>query len=142
MLHAIIMAGGSGTRSSAVWTRWSRTNNIAVISAKSAHFAPGDTVTILTPNRHQYAVVGVAKFGTEDSPGGGSYALFTLPEAESLFTAPGKGQSVNQLSAWDAAFLKALYATDQSSKFHVTAIVEKMISDPAAVEVTPGAAHP
>jgi hypothetical protein len=59
-----------------------------------------------------------------------------------LFSAPDKGQSVNQLSAWDAAFLKALYATDQSSKFHVTTIVEKMISDPVAVEVTPGAAHP
>jgi Secretin and TonB N terminus short domain len=63
-----------------------------------------------------------------------------------LFAAPDKGQSVNQpvnqLSAWDAAFLKALYATDQSSKLQVTTIVEKMTSDAAAVEVTPGAAHP
>jgi hypothetical protein len=61
----------------------------------------------------------------------------------SLFSAPEKGQSLTQLSAWDAAFLKALYATDQSSKLHSTTIVEKMVNDPETVPVTPpGAADP
>jgi hypothetical protein len=60
----------------------------------------------------------------------------------SLFSAPEKGQSITQLSAWDAAFLKALYATDQSSKFHYTAIVEKMLSYPEILPVTPGATLP
>ena len=60
----------------------------------------------------------------------------------SLFTAPQKGQSVDQLSAWDAGFLKALYATDQSSRFQVSTIVEKMTSDPGATPLTPGAARP
>ena len=63
-------------------------------SAKTAGYRPGDAVSILTPDRHQFTVTGIAKFGTEDSPGGGSYALFTLPEAESLFTAPGKVDAV------------------------------------------------
>ena len=60
----------------------------------------------------------------------------------SLFSAPEKGQPITQLSAWDAAFLKALYSTDQSSKLHYTAIVEKMIGDPEIVPVTPSATHP
>jgi hypothetical protein len=59
-----------------------------------------------------------------------------------LFTAPEKGQSISQLSAWDATFLKDLYATDPASKFHYTAIVEKMLSDPEIAPVTPGATHP
>jgi len=59
-----------------------------------------------------------------------------------LFTTPEKGQSISQLSAWDAAFLKALYATDPSSKFHYSAIVDKMISDPETVPITPGATNP
>src|SRR5262249_23736680 len=63
-------------------------------SSKAAGFTEGDTVTILSPDRHDYTVVGVAKFGTEDSPGGGSYALFTLPQAESLSTAPGKVDAI------------------------------------------------
>jgi hypothetical protein len=56
-----------------------------------------------------------------------------------LFTAPGKEPAISQLTAWDAAFLKALYATDASSKFHYVAIVEKMISNP---EVMPTTTHP
>lgn len=60
----------------------------------------------------------------------------------SLFSAPGKGQSITQLSAWDAAFLKALYLTDPSSKFHYAAIVAKMLSAPEATPVTPSQTHP
>jgi hypothetical protein len=60
----------------------------------------------------------------------------------SLFTEPENRESITELSAWDAAFLKALYATDQSSKFQFTAIVEKIMKDPETVPVTSGIAPP
>jgi putative ABC transport system permease protein len=40
-------------------------------------------------------VVGIAKFGSTDSPGGASFALFTLADAESLIASPGKVDSIS-----------------------------------------------
>ena len=65
-----------------------------VIDAKSArdgHLAVGDTTTVLAsgpPRRVQ--VVGIAGFGSADSPGGASVVLFTTPVAQRLLAAPGK----------------------------------------------------
>jgi hypothetical protein len=60
----------------------------------------------------------------------------------SLFIEPENGESITELSAWDAAFLKALYATEQSNKLHFAAIVDKMMKDPQTVPLTPGATPP
>lgn len=59
-----------------------------------------------------------------------------------LFDAHGAAHSVHQLSAWDAAFLKALYSSDQSSISQVNTIVDKMIRDPETMAATVGREHP
>src|SRR5215831_17368555 len=69
-----------------------------VIDAKSAtdgHLRVGDLTTVLALGPPQrYRVVGIVKFGTADSPGGASVALFTMPVAQRLVTAPGKLTSI------------------------------------------------
>jgi len=69
-----------------------------VIDAKSAtdgHLRVGDMTTVLALGAPQrYRVVGIVKFGTADSPGGASVALFTTPVAQRLVAAPGKLTSV------------------------------------------------
>jgi hypothetical protein len=81
------------------------------------------------------AMVGLAQVNLE-----GDYS--NTDSILNLFAGSGKAPSVDHLSAWDAGFLKALYATDQSSTFHVTTIVEKMVSDATIIPLAPGAAHP
>ena len=65
-----------------------------VIDAKSArdgHLAVGDNTTVLVNGPPQRVkVVGIAAFGTTDSPGGASVVLFTTPVAQRLVAAPGK----------------------------------------------------
>src|SRR5439155_15320071 len=62
-------------------------------SAKKGGFRVGDAVTILTPDRHQLRVSGIATFGGRDSSGIG-LVFVTLPVAERMFTAPGKVDAV------------------------------------------------
>src|SRR5215471_18620683 len=72
--------------------------NQVVIDKKSAtdgHLQLGDMTTVLAlgpPQRFQ--IVGIVKFGSADSPAGASVALFTMPVAQRLVTAPGKLTSV------------------------------------------------
>ena len=64
-------------------------------SATDGHLRVGDMTTVLAlgpPQRFQ--VVGIVTFGTADSPGGASVALFTTPVAQRLVAAPGKLTSV------------------------------------------------
>ena len=64
-------------------------------SATTGHLRVGDTTTVMAlgpPRRFQ--IVGIIKFGTADSPGGASVALFTTPVAQRLVAAPGKLTSV------------------------------------------------
>ncbi len=64
-------------------------------SATDGHLRVGDITTVLAlgpPQRFQ--VVGIVKFGTADSPGGASVALFTTPVAQRLVAAPGKVTSI------------------------------------------------
>jgi putative ABC transport system permease protein len=68
--------------------------NEMVIDKKSAtdgHLKVGDTTTVLVegPPR-QMLIVGIVKFGSADSPGGASIALFTSSEAQQLVGQPGK----------------------------------------------------
>jgi putative ABC transport system permease protein len=54
-------------------------------SADLGGLAVGDTVTVLTQTGpHELPLVGVARFGTVDSPGGASVALFDLTTAQEL----------------------------------------------------------
>jgi len=72
--------------------------NQVVIDRKSAtdgHLRVGDMTTVLALGPPQrFRVVGIVKFGTADSPGGASVALFTAPVAQRMVAAPGKVTSV------------------------------------------------
>ena len=66
-------------------------------SATKGHLKVGDTISIVLPTATaplQFHLVGIAKFGTADSPLGASYALFTLPTAERVLTQPGKVDAI------------------------------------------------
>src|SRR5436305_2124452 len=64
-------------------------------SAKTAKFNVGDPVTIeVQQGPRQFHISGIAKFGNQDSPGGATYALFTLPTAQAVIAQPGKVDAV------------------------------------------------
>jgi putative ABC transport system permease protein len=64
-------------------------------SATTGHLRVGDMTTVLALGPPQrFRIVGIIKFGTADSPGGASVALFTMPVAQRLVAAPGKLTSV------------------------------------------------
>jgi putative ABC transport system permease protein len=64
-------------------------------SAKKAGYQVGDTATVLTQAGEQtVTIVGIATFGGADSPGGATFALFTLDAAERFLTAPGKVDAI------------------------------------------------
>jgi putative ABC transport system permease protein len=74
-------------------------SNEIVIDKKSASdgdLKVGDRTTVITqqgPN--SFTVVGVAKFGTADSPGGASFALMTLQAAQQYVSKPGQVDSIS-----------------------------------------------
>jgi putative ABC transport system permease protein len=60
-------------------------------SATTGHLRVGGMTTVLALGPPQrFRIVGIVKFGAADSPGGASVALFTMPVAQRLVTAPGK----------------------------------------------------
>jgi putative ABC transport system permease protein len=64
-------------------------------SATTGHLHVGDMTTVLAQGQpERFQVVGIIMFGTADSPGGASVALFTAPVAQRLVAAPGKFTSV------------------------------------------------
>lgn len=64
-------------------------------SADEAGYAIGDTTTVLTQAGPTSAViVGIATFGGADSPGGASFALFTMEDAQRLIAEPGHVDAV------------------------------------------------
>src|SRR3954453_11469181 len=64
-------------------------------SADTAGYRVGDTATVLVQTGPQTVrISGIAKFGKADSPGGASFALFTLPAAQHLVGEPGKFDSI------------------------------------------------
>ena len=65
-------------------------------SADDAGFAVGDTVGVQTQTGlEEYELVGIARFGTADSPGGATFALMTLPAAQQRVAQPGTIDSVS-----------------------------------------------
>ncbi|MEO8695583.1 MAG: FtsX-like permease family protein [Acidimicrobiales bacterium] len=59
-------------------------------SADTAGFAPGDRTTVLTQGApRDFTIVGVAKFGKADSPGGTAMVLFDDVTAQALLAEPG-----------------------------------------------------
>ena len=64
-------------------------------SFKEGKFALEDTVTIISQGgSKQFTIVGDARFGDTDSPGGTTYALFDLPTAEAFIGQPGQVDAV------------------------------------------------
>ncbi|MFL6072347.1 MAG: ABC transporter permease, partial [Mycobacteriales bacterium] len=57
-------------------------------SYKTGHLRIGDTITVTTPQPARVKLVGVAKFGSQDSFGGTSYTGFTLAGAEQHLKPP------------------------------------------------------
>jgi putative ABC transport system permease protein len=64
-------------------------------SADEADLEVGDRVSVQTQTGvEEYKLVGIARFGTADSPGGASFALMTLPAAQQRVAQPGTIDSV------------------------------------------------
>jgi putative ABC transport system permease protein len=64
-------------------------------SADETGFEVGDAVSVQTQTGvEDYQLVGVARFGSADSPGGASFALMTLPAAQQRVAQPGTIDSV------------------------------------------------
>jgi putative ABC transport system permease protein len=65
-------------------------------SADDAGFAVGDTVGVQTQTGlEEYELVGIARFGSADSPGGATFALMTLPAAQERVAQPGTIDAVS-----------------------------------------------
>jgi putative ABC transport system permease protein len=89
----------------------------------------GDRVRILTAeNPREYTVVGIARFGTADSPAGASVSLFTQQQAQRL---------ANKIGTFDEI---AVAAADEVSQEEVTRNIRAVLSGPraAAAEVVTG----
>src|SRR5918995_1473887 len=64
-------------------------------SADDTGYQVGDQVPIQTRSASdEYELVGIARFGNADSPGGATYALWNLEEAQELVGEPGKFDSI------------------------------------------------
>lgn len=69
-------------------------------TAKSTGYAIGDTVPVQTQNGvSDYELVGIAGFGSVDSPGGSSYVSFTLEQAQELIGQPGRFDNISVVAA-------------------------------------------
>ena len=68
-------------------------------SAKDGKLAVGDRATILTPEPIQVTIVGIATFGTLDSPGGASFVGMNRAAAQQNFGEPGKFDAVGVVAA-------------------------------------------
>src|SRR5215813_2443008 len=64
-------------------------------SARTGHFAVGDSVTILLAGQaKKLTISGITGYGSADSFAGGSLALFSLPTAQRLFGSAGSYDSI------------------------------------------------
>jgi putative ABC transport system permease protein len=69
-------------------------------SARDGHLAVGDYTTVLMQAGPQRVhVVGVARYGTADSPGGATIVAFPTAEAQALLGAPGEFDTINVVAA-------------------------------------------
>src|SRR4051794_16155536 len=64
-------------------------------SASDGQLKVGDRTTVIPPaGPNEFTIVGVAKFGTADSPAGASFALMTLEAAQNLVAKPDEVDSI------------------------------------------------
>jgi putative ABC transport system permease protein len=64
-------------------------------SADKGDLAVGDRTTVLTKaGAIEVTIVGIARFGDSDSPGGATYALFTQAASEKYLAEPGKADAI------------------------------------------------
>jgi putative ABC transport system permease protein len=84
-----------------------RADDEVVIDKKSARdggYAVGNTITVIVQGPPQtLKLVGIAKFGGADSPGGASAVLFTPAAAQRLVAEPGKFDAVSIVAAKDVS---------------------------------------
>jgi len=65
-------------------------------SARDGHLQTGDVTTVLTEAPPQkMRITGIVRFGSTDSPGGATVALFTLPVAQRLVAQPGMFDTIS-----------------------------------------------
>jgi putative ABC transport system permease protein len=96
-------------------------------SAGKGHLHVGDFVTVLTQTgSHQFPLVGTARFGTADSPGGASVAIFDLATAQSVV--------LGHAGELDAVMVAAAPGVDETT---LTQRVSAVL--PAGVEAITGA---
>jgi putative ABC transport system permease protein len=79
-----------------------QTNEIVIDkkSASDGNLNVGDRTQVITaagPNN--FTIVGIARFGTADSPGGASFALMTLQAAQQYVSKPGEVDSISVVGA-------------------------------------------
>src|SRR5215469_16759784 len=61
------------------------------VSARQGHFTPGERIDIAIGGRAMpFTVTGITGYGSSDSLGGGSMAIFSLPTAQRLFGLTGR----------------------------------------------------
>ncbi len=72
---------------------------VDVRSADRSDLAVGDTVDVLTVDPPQpYEIVGLARFGSADSPAGASVVLFTVAQAQKIAHADGEFDSISTIA--------------------------------------------
>jgi putative ABC transport system permease protein len=65
-------------------------------SAQRTDYEVGDTVPVQTQaGTSEYTLTGIARFGSADSPGGASFAMWTVEEAQEQLGEPGKVSSIS-----------------------------------------------
>ena len=109
--------------------KWAIGPDQVVIDANTAHkegFGVGDTVGVaaLGPVK-QYEITGIARFGSVDSIGGATFAVFDVPTAQALFRKEGHFDSISV----------AAKGTSPRSSWSLEPLV------PATAEVQTGAAQ-
>jgi putative ABC transport system permease protein len=69
-------------------------------SARSTGYGPGDRARVLTrTGAHDVTVVGVARFGQVDSPGGASLVVFPSEDAQAWVAEPGRFDAIQVVAA-------------------------------------------
>ncbi len=69
-------------------------------SARDGNLAVGDTTTVLVQGPPQRVLItGIVRFGSSDSPGGASLALFTRAAAQTFVAEPGKFDAISLVAA-------------------------------------------
>ncbi|HZM32417.1 MAG TPA: FtsX-like permease family protein [Acidimicrobiales bacterium] len=96
-------------------------------SAKDTGYQVGDTVEVQTrTGANEYTLSGIARFGSADNPGGASFAMWTVEEAQEQLGEPGKVSSISAA------------AEDGISQRELVSRIRDALGDDVGVEVITG----